>query len=159
MTRAGVFYPQPSWERRISEIGSGLWGTPRNSDGMKHALRNPDAIRDPRSRLEDQVSIMRWATPAAADAVGTTGGGQGHSLRTDVRMIPTPKARDYRTGMPKRVDQRREAGLSVDLNDQVGGQLNPTWVEWLMGFPLGWTDLRPVEMRKFRLWWQQHGGC
>jgi hypothetical protein len=22
-----------------------------------------------------------------------------------------------------------------------GGQLNPTWVEWLMGFPLGWTDL------------------
>jgi hypothetical protein len=22
-----------------------------------------------------------------------------------------------------------------------GGKLNPTWVEWLMGFPLGWTDL------------------
>jgi hypothetical protein len=21
----------------------------------------------------------------------------------------------------------------------VGGQLNPTWVEWLMGFPAGWT--------------------
>jgi hypothetical protein len=21
------------------------------------------------------------------------------------------------------------------------GHLNPTWVEWLMGFPLGWTDL------------------
>jgi DNA (cytosine-5)-methyltransferase 1 len=21
------------------------------------------------------------------------------------------------------------------------GRLNPTWVEWLMGFPLGWTDL------------------
>ena len=24
-----------------------------------------------------------------------------------------------------------------------GGQLNPTWVEWLMGFPPGWTDLNP----------------
>jgi hypothetical protein len=23
----------------------------------------------------------------------------------------------------------------------VSGQLNPTWVEWLMGFPTGWTDL------------------
>ena len=22
-----------------------------------------------------------------------------------------------------------------------GGQLNPVWVEWLMGFPIGWTDL------------------
>jgi len=25
------------------------------------------------------------------------------------------------------------------------GALNPTWVEWLMGFPLGWTDLKPSE--------------
>jgi DNA (cytosine-5)-methyltransferase 1 len=23
------------------------------------------------------------------------------------------------------------------------GSLNPTWVEWLMGFPDGWTDLEP----------------
>jgi hypothetical protein len=27
------------------------------------------------------------------------------------------------------------------LKDAVGGRLNPMWVEWLMGFPLGWTDL------------------
>ena len=26
-----------------------------------------------------------------------------------------------------------------------GGQLNPTWVEWLMGFPTGWTDLEASE--------------
>jgi len=26
-----------------------------------------------------------------------------------------------------------------------GGKLNPTWVEWLMGFPLGWTDLEDLE--------------
>ena len=27
------------------------------------------------------------------------------------------------------------------LSAQAGGALNPTWVEWLMGFPLGHTDL------------------
>lgn len=27
------------------------------------------------------------------------------------------------------------------LRTDVAGQLNPTWVEWLMGFPIGWTDL------------------
>lgn len=27
------------------------------------------------------------------------------------------------------------------LRTDVAGQLNPTWVEWLMGFPPGWTDL------------------
>jgi hypothetical protein len=26
-----------------------------------------------------------------------------------------------------------------------GGKLNPTWVEWLMGFPTGWTDLKDSE--------------
>jgi hypothetical protein len=26
------------------------------------------------------------------------------------------------------------------------GLLNPTWVEWLMGFPTGWTDLSASEM-------------
>jgi len=26
-----------------------------------------------------------------------------------------------------------------------GGKLNPRWVEWLMGFPLGWTDLEASE--------------
>jgi hypothetical protein len=27
-----------------------------------------------------------------------------------------------------------------------GGQLNPTWVEWLMGYPLGWTDSSASEI-------------
>ena len=31
------------------------------------------------------------------------------------------------------------------LSTVAGGQLNPTWVEWLMGFPIGWTDLEPSE--------------
>jgi len=32
-------------------------------------------------------------------------------------------------------------GNSRPLSEQVGGSLNPTWVEWLQGFPLGWTEL------------------
>lgn len=53
-------------------------------------------------------------------------------------MYATPQARDFRTGQQERFfDPKR----SKNLNDQIGGQLNPTWVEWLMGFPTGWTDL------------------
>ena len=29
------------------------------------------------------------------------------------------------------------------------GALNPTWVEWLMGWPLGWTDLDALAMDKY----------
>ena len=33
------------------------------------------------------------------------------------------------------------------LRTDVAGQLNPMWVEWLMGFPIGWTGLSASEMR------------
>ena len=33
-------------------------------------------------------------------------------------------------------------------NTQDGGKLNPDWVEWLMGWPIGWTALKPLETVK-----------
>ena len=42
--------------------------------------------------------------------------------------------------------------------DAKNGRLNPQWVEWLMGWPLGWTELQPLETGRFREWLQQHGG-
>lgn len=30
------------------------------------------------------------------------------------------------------------------------------FLAWLMGWPIGWTDLKPLEMDKFHLWQQQH---
>ena len=37
--------------------------------------------------------------------------------------------------------------------------LNPSWVEWLMGWPIGWTDLKPLAMDKFQQWLRSHGNC
>jgi hypothetical protein len=37
-----------------------------------------------------------------------------------------------------------------------GGKLNPTWVEWLMGWPIEWTGLKRLEMDKFHCVQQQH---
>lgn len=38
------------------------------------------------------------------------------------------------------------------------GKVNPEWAEWLMGWPMGWTNvLTELEMDKFRQWQQQHG--
>jgi hypothetical protein len=45
-------------------------------------------------------------------------------------------------------------GASVTSGDGlatvVGGSLNPAWVEWLMGYPLGWTDLGGSATRSSR---------
>jgi len=40
---------------------------------------------------------------------------------------------------------------------RVFGKPTPTNHEWLMGWPIGWTDLKPLETGKFRQWQWQHG--
>jgi hypothetical protein len=70
-------------------------------------------------------------------------------------MWPTPTAQDAKNnGAASQQDRNTKP-----LNAEVGGKLNPTWVEWLMGWPLGWTDLKLLGMDKFREWLRQHGDC
>lgn len=56
--------------------------------------------------------------------------------RSSSRIWPTPTASD---GMGGPGSSGRDGG--PNLRTVVGGPLNPEWVEWLMGFPVGWTDL------------------
>jgi len=70
-------------------------------------------------------------------------------------MLPTPASRDYKDTGVLRAKVRKDGKNRVDtLGRVVGvdvehlenpGSLNPTWVEWLMGYPLGFTDLKPSE--------------
>ena len=57
----------------------------------------------------------------------------------------TPTARMWKDNGTSPSELNRN---SETLAVQAGGKLNPMWVEWLMGWPLGWTDLKPLEMDK-----------
>lgn len=86
--------------------------------------------------LETMARKNLWPTPVADDAVNRTKGkwnSRGEpKLSAAVMLWPTPRAQDGPKGGPSQGDT---------LPAAVGGQLNPTWVEWLMGYPLGWTAL------------------
>ena len=57
---------------------------------------------------------------------------------------PTPTVQDSKNnGGPS---QKRR--MSVPLNAVIGGALNPPWVAWLMGWPIGWTDCEPLATDK-----------
>ena len=47
-------------------------------------------------------------------------------------LFPTPRQFMYK-------DSTTDRGKG-NLGEVVGGQLNPDWVEWMMGFPAGWTE-------------------
>jgi hypothetical protein len=105
----------------------------------------------------DASEFGLWPTPTASD----TGARKkryaqgGMPLSLAARTYPTPTANDA----IKRGDLRHYPQYLVgaaQLLDSDASPLNPDWVEWLMGWPFRWTDLRPLEMDKFREWQQQH---
>ena len=79
-----------------------------------------------------------------------TGPSQGNRRSPNLGTVahwPTPKASP---SGPDYARMRRERSGGDDLATAVArseprGQLNPMWVEWLMGFPIGWTELPPSE--------------
>ena len=76
-------------------------------------------------------------------------GDEGQSSGCSESDVADPSASDNRDGgqlrdpaMQRRIE-REEVGCRCSESgvNQATGSLNPQWVEWLMGFPDGWTDL------------------
>jgi len=115
--------------RRTSGIGSGLLPAPR-AEGMD--AMGADVTK---SLL---TAARFWPTPNTVDAKGDTRNGRGQVQLCHLVRTPTPTARDWKSGsQATQAERGRVAGPT--LAEWSGGQLNPPWVEWLMGFPIGWT--------------------
>jgi hypothetical protein len=68
-------------------------------------------------------------------------------------LWPTPTSHNAKeTNAPSESDRN-----TTTLAAQVGGKLNPMWVEWLMGFPIGITDSKDWVTPKSRSKLQSHG--
>jgi DNA (cytosine-5)-methyltransferase 1 len=65
-----------------------------------------------------------------------------HNLKAAVQMWPTPTANEDACGRPGAKMQKMLGNHPEVRKPLDGGTLNPTWVEWLMGYPKGWTDLK-----------------
>jgi hypothetical protein len=83
----------------------------------------------------------------------------GDGLATALAKLPTLAARDYRHPNAKSYAERGGGSKGGQLPNAVGGPLNPTWCEWFMGFPIGWTELRPLGTPKSRSAPPRHSAC
>jgi hypothetical protein len=68
-------------------------------------------------------------------------------LAGDCSGLPTLTGRDWRSpGKPNH--SRLNASRGEPLTETIGSRLSPEFAEWMMGFPVGWTDAsesKPVE--------------
>ena len=124
MMRNGKTYRRQPWALPIAESASGLW---------------PTMTKQPSQR----------ETTNGENRSHKTGQKFGLSLVQAVRLWPTPSASYNRDrgnlsspAIARRIAKGKQVMLSMSVSDQ-SGALNPPWVEWLMGFPIGHTDLQP----------------
>jgi hypothetical protein len=135
---------------KFSEIWP-RWGSMR--DGVLY--QQPTLVRHTKG-----TESGLWRTPQAGDSRSSKIQ-KGHqiNLAHQVFKWPTPRTKGMcgGSGAWNQLNKITTLEEARQMGAGNGGQLNPTWVEWLMGWPLGWTDLKRLATDKFLLWRQQHG--
>ena len=99
-----------------------------------------------------------WPTPLPSDVLGgrtTKGSKRPNESGLRKAAWPTPQNRDKNTYAKCKRGENSPGGTPLPV--AVGGTLNPNWVEWLMGWPIGYTDLQPLATDKFQQWLHSHG--
>lgn len=99
------------------------------------------------------TALRRMPTLTASDGKGgpgCSGRAGGLNLRTAIQRMPTLAASDWKGRSGAGHLSRHGAKRLSDAMPADGGPLNPTWCEWFMGFPLGWTELPDSATRKSR---------
>lgn len=132
------------------------WPTPTARDG-----KGSDAPgRQGQPSLCEAVKM--WPTPRANKVGGYSSPEFSPTLEQAVRMQggpkwPTPRTAGMcgGTGNFEQMKKLEESGTITEQEHRQmtagnGGQLNPRWVEWLMGWPIGWTALDSAATEWFR---------
>lgn len=169
MTRNGYVFELPIVARRTIGIGGGVWPTPDtrgfvNEGSLSMLGKMCESIEEMNSmayRAAASKKAKHFPTPTVTSgaqvAWDKTPGQTGcTTLAGFVKYWPTPNATDCRDrgnlSMPS-VRRRVEIGKQLNLSMVVSrdsGALSPAWVEWLMGWPIGFTVSRHWATGKSR---------
>lgn len=123
--------------------GQALWKTPKASDSPGSKFR-----RNSRGELPLPGQVL-WSTPKASEldrgVCEAEANRRSPALQTQV-LFPTPTATEYGSnqgGAAGRLGEKRLSlqGVVSNSTGNVRARLNPDWVEQLMGFPVGWTNI------------------
>jgi hypothetical protein len=147
--------PTPTGEDwKVSDLGCSL----KSSESFAQFSPDSYCLKTCQPLLTGGLTVFSGKLPKA----GLMRNGKLYQRQAWVRLtkgngfslLPTPKAMDGDRGSVGTITRFNNATgrkalksaigkLQPDPN-QVKGQLNPEFVEWMQGYPLGWTELTPV---------------
>ena len=123
-----------------------MWSTPTAFD--RYNIQKPRKKHPGGGQKPPLCQQVMWPTPTSGRITQEMSPSQekrnslnlAQTVQVREGLWPTPTARDHKdTGVNTNYEKAKKKGR---LAGHAGGTLNPTWVEWLMGYPSGWTDLK-----------------
>jgi hypothetical protein len=185
-TRGGIAYRLPESEPRIGEHVSGFSlptptvGAGKQTGGNVRKWSGQNSLQAMRMWPTPGVPNGGRTLKPGTTQTGMTPDGKKRQvgLENAIRMWPSPAARDCRSGLGRQPNRhtpqlaekvamyptpdvgaaKGRGSSSSEGRSRLGGTLNPPWVEWLMGWPIGWTACEPLATDRFRQWFSAHGG-
>jgi hypothetical protein len=143
MIVAGTAYLRQPLAPRTVGIGSGSWPTPRTiTGGAESAERKQELGRTKSGGGDLQAAVKSWPTPRV------TTSGMVASKAQLARIKRGEEAERGKGACKLEISVALHGGATTPQK----GQLNPDWVEWLMGWPIGWTSLEALPISRFREW-------
>ncbi len=123
-----------------------LWKTPQCS-----LLEEEQELLEILPRWGMTVNGLLWELPTLEPI----------TKETEFGLLPTPVRSDWKgTSRKSKFDNRARQYQAWDDGTEASTLYpNPLAYEALMGWPLGWTDLKPLVMGRFPCVQQQHGDC
>jgi len=144
---------EPLLTGQAYRIAKALWPTPAATEQNRSAEAHERESEEQRAKGNRPFTptlgrtAQAWPTPTEGDSKssGSRGGASnpGTSLTDATCRDSRPDPSTLEHGGPSSTERRT---------------LNPRFVEWLMGFPIGWTDLEDSATESFLSWRQRHGG-
>lgn len=141
--RSGDIFALQTWARPTSANGGSAWPTPKKADGDG----GPQVAIDGRI-FGLSGAIKLWSTlqaQMAKHAQPTKWEKVNRPRDLHVQIWGTPRAADHKGSGPRGSKSQRHMEGRRYLAGQAAtpetGALNPAFVETLMGYPIGWTDL------------------
>ena len=132
----GQLYLQVHWEQPTDVQGGGALPTPTTMDhlpprSVDSMIKQTQVHRKGRTKLANLREAVNPQTVKLFD-----------HLRG---MLPTPTARDYKGRSSVKWNQEYGQRNIPDVLTQTGDHMSvsPYFLEEVMGYPIGWTELKP----------------
>lgn len=128
------------------------WATPQARDWKSTPLAHTNGGRD----LAQDTS--QWATPTSRDHKDSDGMAQeafDKSGKFRNRIDQLARQAFFRSGRPDQWSTTNGSASSRTIRSS-RRRLNPNFVDWLMGFPPGWTGCARLGTPSYRSWLRRH---